>query len=250
MNKEKKILLFDIETSPNLSYVWGHYEQNVIEHNKEWHILSFSAKWLGDKSIITKGLCDYKTYKKDKEDDCEITKELWKLFDEAEIIIAHNGDQFDIKKVNARFVYHGLNPPTPYKTVDTKKIAKKYFSFNSNKLTDLGKHFGLGEKVKHSGFEVWTGCMMGDKKSWKEMLKYNKQDVVLLEKIYLKLRSWHTSHPNLEPFDKDRPVCPICGSHHVQKRGTAVTKMNRYTRYQCQECGAWFRGKPEDINKE
>jgi uncharacterized protein YprB with RNaseH-like and TPR domain len=240
--KKQKILIYDIEISPSLGYVWAKWETNVLDYKKEWYILSFSAKWLGEKKIVTKGLCDYKSYSKDKEDDKEITKDLWKLFDEADIIIAHNGDSFDIKKTNARFIYHELDPPSPYKTVDTKKVAKRYFSFNSNSLNDLCKHFNFGQKEHTGGFELWKGCMSGDKKAWKTMLTYNKQDVVLLEKLYMKLRSWHTSHPNLKTFNEEQPVCKICSSDKMQKRGFGVNKSTKYQRFQCQDCGAWDKG--------
>jgi len=238
----KKILLFDIETASNIAYVWGKWEQNVIAYQKEWYMLSFSAKWLGEKKYITKGLCDYKSFKKDRTDDKELVKDLWELFNEADIIIAHNGDSFDIKKSNARFAYHKLNPPAPYKTVDTKKVAKKYFSFNSNSLTDLGEHFKLGKKLETGGFDLWLGCMAGDKKSWKTMLDYNKQDVVLLEKVYLKLRNWMTNHPRLEENKEGEYICSVCGGKHMQKRGFGITRTSRYQRLQCQSCGAWDRG--------
>ncbi len=239
MNKPK-ILIFDIETAPNLGYIWGMYEQNVIEFKNEWYMLSFTAKWLGE-SAKTYALPDYHNYKPGSENDKELVKQLWKLFDEADIVIAHNGDEFDIKKANARFSYHQLPPPSPYKTVDTKKVAKKYFSFNSNSLNNLGKHLGLGEKIDTGGFKTWKGCMDGDKKSWATMKKYNKQDVILLEKVYLRLLPWMNGHPVLGALQNNGEICPKCGSKHLQKRGIAVTKTGRYVRYQCQGCGGWGR---------
>jgi predicted RNA-binding Zn-ribbon protein involved in translation (DUF1610 family)/DNA polymerase elongation subunit (family B) len=246
MTKKPKILLFDIETAPNLSYVWGHYEQNVIEHSREWYVLCFVAKWMGNRKMITEALPDYKAYKKDPEDDKEVVTALWHLLDEADIVVAHNGDRFDIRKMNARFIFHGLKPPAPYKTVDTLKVARKYFAFNSNKLNDIGQHLGLGKKVSTGGFELWKGCMQGDKKSWAKMIKYNKQDVNLLEKVYIELRSWMTNHPSMGAYIEDN-VCPNCGSEHLQKRGTSVTRVSKYQRYQCQDCGAWGKGKPQKI---
>jgi DNA polymerase elongation subunit (family B) len=244
---KSKILLFDIEISPSLGYTWQKWEANVLEYEKEWYMLSFSAKWLGDKKFITKGLCDYKTYKTDKTDDGELVRELWKLFDEADIIVAHNGDAFDIKKANARFLYHELNPPSPYRTVDTKKVAKRYFSFNSNSLNDLGKLLNLGVKLQHTGFEMWLGCMAGIKSSWKQMLDYNKQDVVLLEKVYLELRNWMTNHPNLNLITEEIDACPICNEKKLQKRGFGVTRTMKYQRLQCQACGGWCRGRAKKV---
>lgn len=248
--KNPKILVFDIETAPNLGYIWGKYEQNVIDYDNEWYMLCFAAKWLNKKQVITSKLSDYKMFNRDKKNDLEVVKALWTLLDEADVVITHNGDSFDIKKANARFVYHGLNAPSSYKTIDTKKLAKKYFKFNSNKLDDLGKHFGIGEKVKHEGFELWLKCMEGNKKAWNDMIRYNKQDVVLLEKLYKKLLPWITNHPNVGIYQGKEYACPNCGSNKVQRQGFKYTKSNVYQRWQCQECFSWSQSiKSETIIK-
>lgn len=173
-----KILLFDIETSPNLGYVWGKWEQDVVSFKEYWYIICFSYKWLNEKETHVVALPDFKTYKKDKTDDAELCKKLWELFNEADVIIAHNGDQFDIKKSNARFIKHHFDPPSFYKTIDTKKVAKKYFKFDSNKLDDLGDYFKIGRKLQTGGFNLWLGCLSNDKKSWNIMKEYNKQDTM------------------------------------------------------------------------
>src|ERR1700676_2529674 len=104
-----KTLLLDIETSPNLGYVWGKYKQDVIRFNKEWYILCFTAKWLGDKKLITCCLPDFTAlYAKDPDNDLGVITHLWKLLDEADIVVAQNGDEFDLKKINARFAVHNM----------------------------------------------------------------------------------------------------------------------------------------------
>ncbi len=236
---DAKILLFDIETAPNLSYTWGKWQQDVIDFKDHWYMLCYAAKWLDDGKMITSKLTDYNSFKKDKTDDFNVVKSLWTLLDKADIVITHNGDEFDIKKANARFVYHGLPPPSPYKTIDTKKVAKKYFSFTSNSLNDLGRYLKLGEKVKHEGFDLWLNCMTGEKKAWETMIKYNKQDVILLEKIYKRFLSWITNHPNLGLYKKLDFACPNCGSQHLNHRGFNYTKTNTYRRVQCVDCHAW-----------
>lgn len=229
-----KVLLYDLETAPNLAYVWGKYEQDVIAYEQEGYMLSWSAKWLDGKQI-TKGLDDYKC-----KDDKELVRELYKLISEADIVIAHNGDRFDIRKMNTRFIFHGLQPPEPYKTVDTLKIARRYFAFNSNKLDDLGQFLNLGRKVKHPGFQLWLGCMNGDKKSWQLMKKYNKQDVLLLERVYLKLLPWITNHPNFKDGELD---CPNCNSTSYQRKGIDFFKGVKSQRYKCSDCGTNFYSK-------
>lgn len=239
IKNEPRVLLMDIETAPLIGYAWQKWETNIIENVRDWYILSFAYKWLGDKKIQAAALPDFSLYKKDPENDKEVVKKLWTIMDEADIIIAHNGDSFDIKKSNARFIAHGLTPPTPYKTIDTKKVAKQSFKFDSNKLDELGKYFGVGRKLPHTGFNLWKGCMVGDKKSWELMVKYNKQDIALLESVYLKLRPWMKTFPVVR---KDNGTCRHCEGLHLQKRGFSFTKLYKIQRLQCQDCGAWSLG--------
>jgi DNA polymerase elongation subunit (family B) len=228
-----KVLIYDLENTPNVSYTWGKYEQDVIAFKQEWYMLSWSAKWLGGQQI-TKGLIDYPNFKKDKRDDKALVTDLWKFFNEADVLIAHNGDRFDQKKSNARFIKHGLTPPSPYKTIDTLKIARRYFSFNSNKLDDLGEYLDVGRKVKTGGFDLWLGCMDGDEESWRLMKKYNKQDVLLLERIYQKLKPWIQNHPT-DNFED----CPNCGSKNLIKQGIKLTRTGKKQQLRCLDCGAW-----------
>lgn len=232
-------LIYDIETTPSLGWVWGKWEQNVIDFEKDWHILCFAYKWLGEKKTHVVALPDFKLYKKDPENDYEVVKKLHELFSEAEVLVAHNGNSFDQKKSQARMLYHGMTPPEPYKQIDTKLVAKRYFSFTSNKLDDLGKTLGLGQKLETGGFDTWKGCMTGDMKSWKKMCKYNIQDVVLLEKIYLKMRPWIDTHPPVNNYTQRPGDCPKCGHSHLLSKGYRITKTNRYQRWQCQGCGGY-----------
>lgn len=235
VNKEPKILLFDIETMANQAYVWGKWEQDVIEYKQHWYMLTFAWKWLGEKKTYGLSLKDFKGYKKGSDDDFHLVKALWKLFDEADIIIAHNGNSFDIKKTNARFIKHKLPPPSPYKTIDTKLVAKKYFKFDSNKLDDLGSYFNIGRKLSHEGFKLWLGCEANDPKSWKKMLDYNIQDVILLEKVYLAMLPYMNNHPSIALFKGERLACPNCGSKRVQKRGVKYGKQYWW----CRDCDSW-----------
>ena len=249
LNPEAKVLLFDIETAPNISMIWGHYEQNALTHVQERYMLAFCAKWLDGKTI-SKCLPDYEGYEPHKDNDLALVKDLWKLFDEADIIVGHNLNSFDIKMASARFIIHGLPPPSPYKTVDTKLVARRYFRFNSNKLDDLGKTLGVGRKVVHTGFQLWLDCLAGDEKAWRLMRKYNRQDVMLLERVYLKLRPHITNHPNIAILKEVEDGCPNCGSSQLQRRGwTPPTSLGRRRQYHCQGCGAWHKGQYQRITK-
>lgn len=232
-----QILILDIETAPSLGYTWGKWEQDVIEFERGWYIMSFAAKWLNDDGFVC-ALPDFKRYKEDPEDDSRLVKEIWRLLDECEICIAHNGKSFDIKKIYSRFLVHGLPPPSPFKIIDTKIEVKKVFGFLSNKLDDLGQELGIGRKLKHEGFDTWKGCMKGDTKSWELMKKYNYQDVVLLEKVYLKLRPYMRNHPNLSNL-LEESCCPNCGGKEFQRRGYRHTQTMKYQRIVCKNCWAW-----------
>jgi hypothetical protein len=236
-----KILLFDIETMANVVYTWGKYEQNAIAYKQHWYMLTFAWKWLGDKQTFVKSLPDFPMYKKDPINDKQLVEFLWDLFDQADIIIAHNGNSFDIKKTNARFIKHKLPPPSPYKTIDTKLVAKKYLKMDSNKLDDIGDYFNIGRKINTGGFELWLGCEANDKKSWNKMCKYNIQDVVLLEKVYLEMLPYMTQHPNLALMRGERESCPNCGSDMVQRRGFGYSRSSKYQRWSCNDCHSWHQ---------
>jgi DNA polymerase elongation subunit (family B) len=227
-----RILIFDIETAPNLAYVWGKYEQDVIAFKSEWHLLSFAYKWLGDKNVQCETM-------QGQVDDKKLVKKLHRLFDQADVVIAHNGDAFDIKKVRARFAFHGLKPPSQFATVDTLKVVKRYFNLNSNRLNDLGIYFKLGEKVKHTGFDLWLGCLKNNKKSWKQLRKYNKQDVVLLEKVYKKLLPWMDRHPNVAAL-RDVKGCTKCGSTRIVKDGVRANANTLQQQWKCKDCHGYF----------
>ena len=231
--KEPKILLYDIETMANLGWIWGKYEQNVIAYEKEMEILCFAYKWIGQKEIhcITK---------QGKKNDKSVVGALHALLERADVIIAHNGNQFDLKKARTRFAFYNMPPTKFISTIDTKLIAKRYFSFNSNSLDDLGEFLGLGRKVKHQGFDLWLGCMSDDSACWKTMIKYNKMDVRLLEKIYTRFRPYIQNHPNLAILGGNGGKCPNCGSSLVHKKGIRINSKTKQQQWQCQDCASWY----------
>lgn len=236
-----KILVYDIETSPIKAAVWGLYEQNVVWTDKDWYMLSFSAKWLGEDKVHNFALNQYKGYKAGSEDDKKLCADLWDMMDEADIVIAHNGDKFDNKKASARFIQHKFLPPSPYQSIDTLKVAKKHFKFSSNRLNDLGEYLGVGKKVDTGGYKLWQGCLDGDKDSWAKMIKYNEQDVNLLEKVYLKLRPWMKGHPSISNITGEINTCPKCGGNNIEETGITHSKFNSFIQYTCKDCGGHLK---------
>ncbi len=240
MDTEPKVLFIDIETSPIIGYTWGpKWEANIIEFLEHSQILCFSAKWLGG-TQITKGQIDYSGYRSNVLNDKKILNEIHTLLDEADIVVTQNGIVFDTKVINARFIKHGISPPSPYKMVDTKIEAKRYLRLPSYSLDEMCKYFGLGKKIEHDGFELWKSCMAGNSSSWTTMKRYNAHDVRLTEALYKKIRPFMKTHPNFTILN-DKNNCPKCGSTKVQARGYAVTSSMKYRKAQCTNCGGWFR---------
>lgn len=239
--KEVKILLFDIETSPLIGYFWRRWKENIYldQTISEWFIISWAAKWLGSDEIMSECLTPEEILKKDDE---RIVKHLWSVIDQADIVVAHNGERFDVPKINSRFLLAGLPPTSPYRQIDTKKVSAKQFGFSSNKLDALAGYFSIRHK-DDTDFSLWKGCMEGDQKSLNYMLEYNKHDVVILEKVYLKLRPWIKNHPNIGLYlEKDEMVCPSCGSKHLEEDGSFYyTTANKYVVMRCTGCGALSR---------
>lgn len=237
-----KVLLYDIESSPNIAYIWGKYECDALgDFIKERQVISVAWKWLGEKNVQVLAMPMLPTYKKNPDNNRALVLKLHELMLQADIVVGHNVDAFDDPMSNAEFLIHGLKPPPPHKSVDTLKFARHKFRFNSNKLGDLGQRLGLGKKVHTGGFDLWARCLRGDPKAWALMMRYNKQDVVLLEKIYLKMRPWMSNHPNMVVQDGDFG-CPACRSKSYQARGRSHFTTGYRHRFECQDCGKWFRG--------
>lgn len=224
------VLTIDIETLPHEVYTWGLWEQNIpINMIKEpGSVLCFAAKWYGEKSSHF--------FKGDN-----MIQAAWDMLDAADVVIHFNGKKFDVPHLNTEFLLAGLGPPSPFKQIDLCNIVKSRFKFPSNKLQYVSTALGLPGKVETGGFGLWTGCMKGDEKSWAKMEKYNRQDVVLTEKLYDQLIPWVPNHPSLHLYDFRMDGCPTCGSNNMQKRGFAYTKVSRFQQYQCSGCGAYFR---------
>ena len=233
----EKTLLIDVETMAELAWTWQLYDTNVIEVERHGHLLTYAYKWLGGKTIV-RGLDDFKGYKSRSDNDKALCRELWSLLDQAEIVIGHNAKQFDVKKINYRFMVNGFPPPSPYKVIDTKTEVKRVAKFASNKLDILGEEMKIGRKLEHEGWPLWKGCYLGDPKAWAKMKKYNKQDVELLERWFLKLRPWIKM--NIGVF-VEGSVCPKCGSKNLIKKGFAFNTTTKYQRIKCKDCSGWCR---------
>lgn len=246
--KSPRTLLFDIETAPSTGLVWGMYEQDVFHLVTPGYLLCISYKWLGEDKIHTISLRDFAGYTKGNAKEKQLTQAIWKLFNEADIVVGQNSDSFDIKEINARFIKYGLTPPSPYVTMDTYKMSKKIARLPSHKLDEKGRYFGYGGKLTHTGKKLWLGCMEGDKKSWDLMEEYNRHDVVLLEADYELFSPW-VKTPNANLYT-DGVHCPRPGCEgKVIKRGPGRTLSSIYHRFSCKKCGKWCQGLNEKADR-
>lgn len=241
--QDAKILLLDIETAPAEAFVWRRWKENIRPQQviSESYVMCAVGKQLGSSEFLTSALPDHPLWGTDRFDDRAVVEQVWRWLDWADIVIAHNGDRFDLPTLNSRFILHGLTPPSPYKTIDTLSVAKKVGRFPYNSLDALCEHLGLGRK-KETGFQLWKDCRAGDPEAWRIMLEYCEHDVLLLEKLYLRLRPWVASHPNLGlHMTPLKSTCARCGSTDLQRRGTTKNLANVFQRVQCRSCGGWGR---------
>ena len=186
-----------------------------------------------------KNITDFPLYKKDKYSDKSLVEFIWKLVNEADICIAHNGNAFDLKMITWRFVHYRLAPPAPYKKIDTKCLYKTYMNEDSNSLKDICLKHDLPHKLETGGEKLWELCEQWNKAAIKKMAEYNNGDVVSLEAAYKLILPYITNHPNVGLINWDKVACPNCGSLDVQRRWFNFTRTSKSQRWQCQKCGSW-----------
>lgn len=246
-----KVLLFDIETLPMWVRAWRLGEENWNPENiiKDSIILSYAAKWLFAPgymgSIVTKKEVIAR-------DDKRITEEMHILLSQADIIIAHNGQAFDVGRVNGRFLKYDLGPPAPYRVIDTYLSAKKAFGdgLASKKLDYIAELLGVGRK-HDTDYDLWKRCEAGEQDALDYMFKYNCQDIYLLEDVYMQLRPWITQHPNLALYMAGDTIrCSRCQSDDLERVGSYYTNANVYDSYQCNKCKSWTRHRSANKNRK
>ncbi len=243
--KSPKILLYDLETCPILAATFSLWPDS-IQHESiiaDWSIICAAWKYLGQKTIYTSAITDNpKTFAKDVNDDYLVVKKLRDVFEDVDILIGHNSKKFDTKKFNARLIFHGLPPlPSGLQQLDTLQEVKKVAAFTSNRLDYLGQHLcGNGKSPTTKG--LWIRVLKGEKAAVKEMVDYNKQDVKVLEDVYLKLLPYMKSHPHIGAIDGNdkNHSCPKCGSEEfsdskIRYSAAGVKRVQK----QCKNCHSY-----------
>jgi len=242
------ILVLDIETAPLMSYTWGIWDQNISldQIESDFFILCWSGKMLNTGKTY-KGIINPMDVA--DEDDSFIIKELWKLLENSDIVIGHNFKKFDKKKINARFIENGLGPVSPYKVIDTLEVARRNFSFSSNKLEALARKFNI-ESKHETGFNLWKQCMKGDRESLIKMSLYCDHDVEITEQVFKKLLPW-IKDLNLGLYNiNDEVKCPTCGSNKLKESGFHYNSISKYQAYRCEECGHISRDRNSVLTRD
>lgn len=237
-----RVLLLDIETSPNLGYFFGLWKQNIgiNQIEKAGEVIGFAAKWEGSSKTFW-----YSVYHNTK---TEMVEAAHRLLDEADVVVHYNGTTFDMPWLRTEFVLAGMEPPSPWVDVDLCNVSKRVFRFPSNKLAYVTQALGLETKLETGGFQLWRDCMTGEpevkKRAWSKMRRYCMKDTQILEPLLHRLRPYMKSYPNpaLYSGEPDIDQCR-CTSTNLKPRGYTFTNLSKFRRYRCDDCGAWSRGK-------
>jgi len=245
MSQDMKVLVWDVETAPMLGFVWqaktDWVSSRMLQH--EVFLLSWAAKWVGDRKVISARVTGEEAV---AQDDSRIVAELIDLIRQADILVAHNGNRFDVKVLAGRALLNQQEPLGHIHTIDTLQLAKGSFRLSHNSLDHLARRLGVPTKLGTS-FDLWRSCYYGDEKALAKMDRYCRRDVRVLEDVYEKMKPYVKGLPRLQVADHDMEhACPHCGGENLQRRGHANTNAGTYQRWQCQDCSRWGRSRTGD----
>jgi hypothetical protein len=231
-------LFWDVETSPNIVFAWRAGYKLNISHDSIIHerkIICIGYKWEGDDKVTVL------RWSKDQ-DDKAMLETFLKVANEADEMVHQNGDQFDLPWFRTRCLFHGLQCMPDYKTADTLQWARRKFYFNSNKLDYIASYLGLGKKIK-TEYDLWKDIVLNKcPEAMEKMTTYCGHDVVLLEKVWNKLRLYVQPKTHVGVLaGRDKWTCPHCGSENVSKSKTKVTAAGTVQhQMRCNEDGGYY----------
>ena len=234
LKTRRRRLYFDVEVSPNIGLFWeAGYKKNIGHDNiiKERAIICICYKWEDEKEV-------YSLQWDSKQSDKKMLEQFIKVANQSDEMVGHNGDRFDLSWIRTRCLFHKIDMFPNYITVDTLKISRSKFRFNSNKLDYIAKFLGVGKKIK-TDFSLWKDILLHkDKVAMSKMVKYCKMDVIVLEKVYDQLRNHIPIKTHFgKVFNQDRGSCPECGSDDLYVKCTRFTASGtQKNQYQCKTC--------------
>lgn len=257
VGRKPKVLVLDIETAPMHVRVWGMFKQRISPKQviHDWYIICWSGKWLNEPEIFGDCVTPEETRRRydpdeTREVDDRVTQSVWEMINEADAVIAHNGDRFDLRKIRARWIVRNQDLPSPWVSIDTLKITQREFGFSSHKQEYITKFLKLSEKLD-TEYQMWIDCEGGNQKALDKMFKYCRGDVVGLEDMFLRIRKYAHSLPNMALFTdlSDGQACGNCTSTDLDWSGEYdyTTPSNRYSAFQCNSCGSWGKSRYSNL---
>ena len=244
------ILAWDVENLPNIASTWTLYDTRISHNNiiENQSLISIAWKFLSKGKVESVSITDdLKRFKKNIYDDYHVVREFHKVLnvDKPFVLLAHNGDRFDVRKFNTACIKHGFEPVPERQSIDTLKQARKHFKFDSNRLDYLGRFLEVGEKLETGGMSLWNDIVQAkypevgkrpDSKkaieAVKKMVKYNKQDVKLLIDVFEKLKPY-INLPTYTVYSGQVVGCTKCGSQDFRFADWRYRKSTRKRRYYC-----------------
>lgn len=249
-----KIMLVDVECFPNLSWTWGTFEQNVIKVVRPRMLCSIAWQWYPSSETSVLALPDFPDYDRKAWaagrwihdpllwNNQSLIRAFSEKIRQADVVVGHNVEMFDDRRLNTDVARLKLEAPPYHRAIDTLKVLRRRFDFNSNRLDDICQELAIGRKLPHPGFSMWERCIFGDMSAWALMKRYNRHDVnPLLRGLYEFLRPWIPNHPNNAATD-GTPCCPVCRGKHMKPEGWRYTQAGKYQRFICRDCHSWSRG--------
>jgi len=231
-----KRLFCDIETSQyevrtfRIGYNINLHYQNVRKLPK---IICISWSWGPDGDV-------HNVRWDNDQCDKQLLIDFINVLNEADEIVAHNGDRFDIKWIRTRAVFHRVPMRNSYKTLDTLKKAKSQFNFPNNKLDTIAQFLGVGAKVEHDGMKMWDAVQDGDLHYLDEMVKYCDGDIVVLRDVYYTLEKYFKPNTHAGVLGGNLKFsCSCCGSENIILLKNLVTTLGTIKRLmECQDCNS------------
>lgn len=244
-----RVLFYDLETSYSFGAFFAPlYDMSIPPQNVllPSFLISAQWQWLGEtKRHSVSLLDDMKRFKKNRftfkdafVDDYHVCKTIYDQLAQADIVVAHNNDQFDAKKINNGILKHGFKPLHRVQSIDTLKEARKHFKLESNSLDYLAAYLKVPRK-KSTSKDMFLRASMGDIDAIRETTIYGLDDLPPLIGVYYKLRPFMKSHPNMNVYMGDGR-CPVCASRSFTEDRDHYTRARSQHGYRCGDCGHYF----------
>ena len=171
------------------------WDMETTDLDCDWaRILTCGIKPLGRKPLMMVNKSLFKNVGEGRSDDREIVVAIRNLLEAFDLVVSYYGGpwRFDLPMLNSRLLVHDEAPLSPKFHLDLYSYVKRNLRLRMGhrRLADVANFFGWPEKKTMMPTDWVQLAMDGDKKALKRILARNKGDVILLEKLYPKLKSY------------------------------------------------------------